>query len=93
MVDRIVLFSVPLEELKEMIGQILEEKLKEFYMKTVPTTPPQKEFLSREEVCELLHINLVTLWRYTKDGRLKQHRIGKRVFFRAEEVRDAMKIN
>ncbi len=92
MAEKIILFSFQIEEFKEMIGQIVEEKLKEFYRKTLPTAPVQKEFLTRLEVCEQLQINTVTLWRYTRDGRLKQHRIGKRLIFRAEDVRDALKI-
>ncbi|MCX6244708.1 MAG: helix-turn-helix domain-containing protein [Bacteroidetes bacterium] len=91
MIDRIVLFSIPIEELRTMIGEIVEEKLKELIPLLVTTSPPQKEFISAEEVCEMLRINKVTLWRYTRDGRLKQHRIGRRVFFRVEEVRNALK--
>lgn len=90
MIDRIVLLSIPIEELKEIIGQVVEKKLKEFGSTLTYKSPPQKEFLTREEVCQMLQINSITLWRYARDGRLKQHRVGRRVFFLAEEVRNTL---
>jgi len=41
----------------------------------------------------MLEINSTTLWRYAKEGRLKQHRVGRKVFFLAEEVREALVTN
>lgn len=90
MIDRIVFFSIPIEELKDMIGEVIEEKLKELAPKSAPSPLPQKEFISSQEVRDMLKISPTTLWHYVRDGRLKQHRIGRRVFFRAEEVRDAL---
>lgn len=90
MIDRIVLLSIPIEELKEIIGQVVEEKLREFSSNLSYKKPPEKEFLTRQEVCQMLQVNSVTLWRYTREGRLKQHRVGRKVFFLTEEVRDAL---
>jgi len=90
MVDKIVLISLPIEELKEIIGQVVEEKLREFGSSLSHKMPPEKELLTRQEVCQMLQINSVTLWRYAREGRLKQHRVGRKVFFLAEEVREAL---
>ena len=90
MIDRIVLFSIPIQELKEIIGEIVEEKIKEHTSMCTTTSTPHKEFMTSQEVCQMLHIKMVTLWRYSKDGRLKQHRIGRRVFYRFKEVKDAL---
>ena len=90
MIDKVVLLSIPIEELKEIIGQVVEEKLREFSSNLSNKKPPEKEFLTRQEVCQMLHVKSVTLWRYAREGRLKQHRIGRKVFFLAEEVRDAL---
>ena len=90
MIDKVVLLSIPIEELKEIIGQVVEEKLREFSSNLSRKTPPEKEFLTRQEVCQMLQVNSVTLWRYAREGRLKQHRVGRKVFFLAEEVREAL---
>jgi excisionase family DNA binding protein len=90
MIDRIVLFSIPIQELKEIIAEVLEEKLKGMLPITMPPTPPTKEYLTRKEVCEMLHISLSTLFYYSKDGRLSRYRIGGRILYRAEEVRNAV---
>ena len=90
MIDRVVLFSIPIGELKEIIGQIVEEKLKELIPKATPPQPPQKEYLTRKEVCELLHISLSTLYGYTKYGNLVSYRIGGRILYRSEEVQNAV---
>jgi excisionase family DNA binding protein len=90
MIDRIVLLSIPIEELKEIIAEVVEEKLREFSSSLAYKMPPEKEFLTRQEVCQMLQVNSVTLWRYAREGRLKQHRVGRKVFFLAEEIREAL---
>lgn len=90
MIDKIVLISIPIEELKEIIGEVVQDKLNEFSSSLTPKTPPQNEFLTRQEVCKMLQVNSVTLWRYAREGRLKQHRVGRKVFFLAEEVKEAL---
>lgn len=90
MIDRVVLISLPIGELKEIIGQVVQEKLQEFSSNLTHKKPPEKEFLTRQEVCQMLQVNSVTLWRYAREGRLKQHRVGRKVFFLADEVREAL---
>ena len=90
MIDRVVLFSIPIQELKEIIGEILEEKLKGFNLKAAPTSPTQKEFLTTKEVCLILHISPTTLWHYTREGKLISHRIGRRRLFRYDELKDTI---
>jgi excisionase family DNA binding protein len=82
--------TISIDELKEIIGQVVEKKLREFSSNQLYKTPPEKEFLTKQEVCQMLHVKSVTLWRYAKEGRLKQHRVGRKVFFLAEEVREAL---
>jgi hypothetical protein len=42
--------------------------------------------LSRAEACELLKINLTSLWKHTKRGRLTSYGIGNRVYYKKGEV-------
>jgi hypothetical protein len=50
--------------------------------------------LSRAEACELLKINLTSLWKHTKSGRLTSYGIGNRVYYKKGEVLNSLiKIN
>jgi hypothetical protein len=71
MIDRIVLLSIPIDELKEIIGEVVEEKLREFSSNLSHKKPPEKEFLTRQEVCQLLKITSTTLWRYARGRSFK----------------------
>jgi hypothetical protein len=42
--------------------------------------------LSRLETSKLLKINLTSLWKHTKSGKLKSYGIGNRVFYKKNEV-------
>jgi excisionase family DNA binding protein len=86
----IILHSTPLPELRAMIGDIIEEKLRQF--KPEHTTPSENpgEYLSRKEVCQLLKISMATLHYYTKDGILNSYKIGGRVLYKASEVQIAV---
>ncbi len=51
------------------------------------STPTQlKELLTREQTADLLHITLTTLWRWTKQGKLKSYGIGGRIYYKTDEV-------
>lgn len=52
---------------------------------------PKNDLMTRVEVCKLLSINKVTLWKYTKDGKLKSYGIGNRVMYKRSEVLEAVK--
>lgn len=48
------------------------------------------EFLTREDVCKLLKIDKSTLWSWTKKGRLKSYGIGARVYYKLNELEEAI---
>ncbi len=37
----------------------------------------EKEFYKAEDLAELLEVNIMTIYRYIKAGRLKAHKIGR----------------
>lgn len=43
----------------------------------------QKEFYTAQELAEKLRVNIMTIYRYIKAGKLKAHKIGKE--FRIDE--------
>ena len=71
-------FELILERLERI--EIAIEKL---------NAPPKNEdeiLLSRLETAKLLKINLTSLWKHTKSGKLISYGIGNRVFYRKDEV-------
>ena len=88
--EKIILHSTPIPELRSMIGEILREELRKFKPENQSTPPSHNEYLSRKEVCELLKISMATLHYYTKDGILQGYRIGGRVLYKLAEVETAV---
>lgn len=52
----------------------------------------EEALLSRKQTAEFLHCNLVTLWRYTREGRIPYYRVGRRMFFKKSEILKAIKV-
>ncbi|MDR6404576.1 MULTISPECIES: helix-turn-helix domain-containing protein [Chryseobacterium] len=65
----------------EIIPELREQLSKEFQPKE-PT-----EYLTRDEVCDLLKIDKSTLWRYTKGKKIPCYGMGgNRVYFKRSEI-------
>ncbi len=70
----------PLTELKKQI-----EDLKKHLQPKKPT-----EYLTRNEVADLLKVNLSTIHNYTKQSKLIAYGIGSRVYYKRKEVENAI---
>ena len=44
------------------------------------------EFLTRKDVMEKFKISSITLWKWTRDGVIRHHSLGKRVYFIESEI-------
>jgi len=55
-----------------------------------PENQTNSEYSTRKEVSESLKLSLVTLNRLTSDGTLKAYRIGGRVLYKKDEIRNAL---
>ncbi len=82
--------STPLKDLRDMIGTVIEEKLKQFTPAGPPPEPGNGEYLTRAEVCTLLKISLSTLHYYTKDGTVQGYKIGGRILYKTAEVNNSV---
>ena len=68
--------------LKELRSEITElRRMKE---------PPEHRYLSRSEVCDLLHISYSTLHRMTRQGEIRCLKNGRRTLFLMSDVEAAM---
>lgn len=70
-----------IKEIKKEIIPELKEQLKEQFQPKEPTS-----YLTRNEVCEMLHIDLSTLHRWRKDGTLIAYGLGNRIYFKRNEI-------
>jgi len=84
-----MLHSTPLKDFQTIIGDIIEDKLRQFQPEQ--PKPTNGEYATRRDVCERLKISLATLHYYTKDGTLKGYRIGGRVLYKLAEIEQAVK--
>lgn len=67
--------------LEERLIPELEQRLAKRFQ---PIEPPK--YLTRKDVCEIFQIDLSTLYRWTKEGRLSAYGIGNRVYYLRSEV-------
>jgi excisionase family DNA binding protein len=88
--ENVILYSIPPKDLRDLIGNVLEEKLQQFRPAEPQQTNTNGEYLTRKEVCNLLRISLSTLHYYTKDGTLQGYRIAGRILYRKVEVNNAV---
>lgn len=83
--SQIFLNGITLEQLADALAPLLMKP------QSVELVDPLNEYIKREEACELLSINLSSLWKHTKSGKLKSYGIGNRVLYKRSEVLEAVK--
>lgn len=82
--NQILLNGITIEQLAEVLKVLMFEKIPE-------KVNAENVLLTRDEVCELLSFNKTSLWKHTKSGRLKSYGIGNRVYYKRNEVLEAVK--
>lgn len=80
--EKIILFSIDKEELKEMIKEVIKE---EFSRKA------ENEFLSFKETCHFLGVSPSFLNKMKSENRIPFKKMGKRIFFHRTEIKEALK--
>lgn len=82
-------FILTKEQLQEEIQNGLKAQLSEFAKNFQPKEP--KEYLTRQEVVDMLQITYGTLNNWCKNGKLKPLGIGSRIYFLRAEVEQSLK--
>lgn len=83
--NQIFLNGITIEQLAEALKFLMQNQ-------TISQEPQlENDFITREEVCKILSINLTSLWKHTKSGRLKSYGIGNRVLYKRSEILLAVK--
>jgi hypothetical protein len=72
---------------EQIIAEILCGVSKEIESLKNEFQPKQPEqYLTRNEVKDLLKIDLSTLWSWTRRGKLKSYGIGNRIYYKRSEI-------
>ena len=77
----------PKETIKELCKKVSQMEF-EFY-ESSPT--PKGEYLTINELCKLLKIGRMTIWRHSKKGILHPHKIGNRVLYARADIDEYLK--
>lgn len=79
--------ALPVAEswLRQVIRDEVRRTLQEERQKARP-----ERYLSRDEVCKMIGISKVTLWKKTDDGLIKATKVGRRVTYAESEVKRFM---
>lgn len=75
--------DVLIEKIAERTAQMISNNRK-------PQQQP-KDLITRKEAADLLKINVATLWRWTKSGKLHQYGIGGRTYYKRSEILESVK--
>ena len=76
------------EQLQNAIIDGVKTQLQELKSHFQPKQPP--EYLTRNEVAKILHIDLSSVHNWTKKSILKAYQIGGRVYYKRSEIENAM---
>jgi hypothetical protein len=76
------------EQLQDAIIEGVKLQLEEFIKYVVPKEP--KKYLTRQDVAEMLQIDLSSVHNWTKKGTLTSYQISGRVYYKLNEVENAI---
>ncbi len=71
------------DELRKLIQEAVRDS------QPPQTSSPQKieeRLLTSDELAAELHMSKVTIWKLRKAGRIKGHKLGRRIFYKKSEI-------
>jgi len=86
--EQVQFIQVTPEQIQNAIIEGVKTQLEELKKSLQPIQPT--EYLTRNDVAQLLQINLSTLYNWTKKGVLNSYSISSRVYYRRDEVNNAI---
>jgi excisionase family DNA binding protein len=90
MVQNINLVQVSLDDMSSVIRSILIEELKKvgnYFNQDTTKSDDFDEYLTREDVCKKLKVSNTTLYNWNNEGVLKNYKVGRRVYYKKEDVK------
>jgi excisionase family DNA binding protein len=87
MMQKFMLSSIELSELKKIVEDAIFNQLKCF----APVEQKSNQLLTRKQTAEMLCISLPTLHDWTKTGIIQAHRIGNRVLYKFDGINNSLR--
>jgi excisionase family DNA binding protein len=90
--ENLKFIQVTPNELVILISESVKTQIQELsnYLKALPPTKNEKEFLTRKEVAELFKVSLVTIHEWCNSGILKHYKVGNRTYFKYTELLETL---
>lgn len=73
------------------LEQLVEALVPKLNLQPAGQSQLTNDLLTPEEVCKLLSCKRTSLWKHTKSGKLKSYGLGNRVYYKRDEVLEAVK--
>ena len=86
--SQIQFIQITPQQLQDAIIEGVKTQLNELKSNFQPKEP--NEYLTRQEVAKMLKIDLSTIHNWCKKGKLNPYGIGNRVYFKRDEVENAI---
>jgi len=80
--------AVSPEELRDAILSGVRVEIEKLKKEFRPKEPP--EYLTRQDVKDMFRVDMSTVHNWTKAGKLRAYQIGGRVYYRRDEVEQAL---
>jgi len=87
--DKIVLFSMSIEDLKNEISESILKKIAPL-INNLPPIQSNMDLLTRKEVSKLFGVSLVTLNAWNKSGKITGYKINTRVRYKRSEIEKSL---
>ena len=89
MQTQVLLTSISLDDLKSVIAESLSSELQKFS----PAKPPiqDDQLIKINEVAKILNVSKVTIFSWKKSGKLPFYRISNKIYFKRNEIFEALK--
>ena len=80
--------STTTEELVAKLRSSWNEDLENLRIDLQPKST--EEYLTRNDVSQMLKVDLSTVHNWTKEGKLRRYGIGKRIYYKRSEIENAL---
>jgi excisionase family DNA binding protein len=73
-------------DLREIVREVIVEEV----TKLIPQKSTGQKYYTRKEAAKRARITMPTLDKYIQEGKIKAHRLGRRVLFSEEDIKNAI---
>ena len=88
-----IITTLTIEDLTSLIEDSITNTITKLMPEQKENSAEESALMTTKEVAEYLRVSAVTIWHWKKQGRISYHKIGRRVYFKKEEIINMMAYN